>query len=426
MNSQHETPPTHLGRTPCCSKIGLNRGPWTPDEDLLLTKYIQAFGEGRWRTLPKKAGLQRCGKSCRLRWMNYLRPDVKRGYISPDEEDLILRLHRLLGNRWSLIAGRIPGRTDNEIKNYWNTHLSKQLISQGIDPRTHKPLSQPNLENRNPTNATEGSTEKSDISTVKRSSDLVDLTNTQHSDHHLHVRKRHKAAMNEMEAFMGSATISAPYHNKQSDQIFDWKYHFKAGGLVGDHHMISSTFDVADRQSLNIPYLEALEPGLINHGFSPFFINNPAPATTAFDIQSIQNMCSDHCDQISNNVQLNPPSINKIEFNEYEGNMLQTANFDRRYHLPKAEIFLDANCSAINYHNNGVHQIYVAPSSSNQDCYGPFLESAAHEELLLNNFNPSSSCTTSSSQPLQLRLEPENPNSNACDLWSLYQYHPYT
>ncbi|OIT28820.1 transcription repressor myb5 [Nicotiana attenuata] len=126
--------------TPCCSKVGLKRGPWTPQEDEILTNYINKEGEGRWRTLPKKAGLLRCGKSCRLRWMNYLRPSVKRGHISPDEEDLILRLHRLLGNRWSLIAGRIPGRTDNEIKNYWNTHLSKKLISQGIDPRTHKPL----------------------------------------------------------------------------------------------------------------------------------------------------------------------------------------------------------------------------------------------------------------------------------------------
>ncbi|KAK7838398.1 transcription repressor MYB5 [Quercus suber] len=126
--------------TPCCSKVGLKRGPWTPEEDELLSSYIKKEGEGRWRTLPKRAGLLRCGKSCRLRWMNYLRPSVKRGQIAPDEEDLILRLHRLLGNRWSLIAGRIPGRTDNEIKNYWNTHLSKKLISQGIDPRTHKPL----------------------------------------------------------------------------------------------------------------------------------------------------------------------------------------------------------------------------------------------------------------------------------------------
>lgn len=85
--------------TPCCTKIGLKRGPWTPEEDELLTNYISKEGEGRWRTLPKKAGLFRCGKSCRLRWMNYLRPSVKRGHISSDEEDLIVRLHRLLGSR---------------------------------------------------------------------------------------------------------------------------------------------------------------------------------------------------------------------------------------------------------------------------------------------------------------------------------------
>ncbi|KAK1287868.1 Transcription repressor MYB5 [Acorus calamus] len=130
-------------KTPCCPKVGMKRGPWTAEEDEILAAYVRREGEGRWRTLPKKAGLSRCGKSCRLRWMNYLRPDVKRGHIAPDEEDLILRLHRLLGNRWSLIAGRIPGRTDNEIKNYWNTHLSKKLISHGIDPRTHKPLHPP-------------------------------------------------------------------------------------------------------------------------------------------------------------------------------------------------------------------------------------------------------------------------------------------
>ncbi|PON53991.1 MYB transcription factor [Parasponia andersonii] len=129
-----------MGRAPCCSKVGLHRGPWTPREDTLLTNYIQAHGEGHWRSLPKKAGLLRCGKSCRLRWMNYLRPDIKRGNITPDEDDLIIRLHSLLGNRWSLIAGRLPGRTDNEIKNYWNTHLSKRLISQGTDPNTHKKL----------------------------------------------------------------------------------------------------------------------------------------------------------------------------------------------------------------------------------------------------------------------------------------------
>ncbi|KAK9279875.1 hypothetical protein L1049_013558 [Liquidambar formosana] len=133
-----------MGRAPCCTKVGLHRGPWTPKEDALLTEYIQAHGEGHWKYLPKKAGLLRCGKSCRLRWMNYLRPDIKRGNITPDEDDLIIRLHSLLGNRWSLIAGRLPGRTDNEIKNYWNTHLSKKLRGQGRTHRnTHKKSSDP-------------------------------------------------------------------------------------------------------------------------------------------------------------------------------------------------------------------------------------------------------------------------------------------
>ncbi|VVA10256.1 PREDICTED: mRNAion [Prunus dulcis] len=119
-----------MGRSACCAKEGLNKGAWTAHEDKVLSEYIKLHGEGRWRNLPKKAGLKRCGKSCRLRWLNYLRPDIKRGNISPDEEELIIRLHKLLGNRWSLIAGRLPGRTDNEIKNYWNTNLGKKIQDQ--------------------------------------------------------------------------------------------------------------------------------------------------------------------------------------------------------------------------------------------------------------------------------------------------------
>ncbi|KAL7145251.1 hypothetical protein ABFS83_07G068300 [Erythranthe nasuta] len=116
-----------MGRSPCCSKVGLVSGPWSAEEDTLLTTYIQQHGEGQWKFLPNKAGMLRCGKSCRLRWVNYLRPGLKRENISEDEEDLIVRLHRIVGNRWSLIAGRLPGRTDNEIKNYWNTYLIKKL-----------------------------------------------------------------------------------------------------------------------------------------------------------------------------------------------------------------------------------------------------------------------------------------------------------
>ncbi|MBA0756932.1 hypothetical protein Gotri_020066 [Gossypium trilobum] len=126
-----------MGRSPCCSKEGLNKGAWTALEDKILTSYIHVHGEGKWRNLPKRAGLKRCGKSCRLRWLNYLRPDIKRGNISHDEEELIIRLHNLLGNRWSLIAGRLPGRTDNEIKNYWNTTLGKRAKAQAsIEAKT--------------------------------------------------------------------------------------------------------------------------------------------------------------------------------------------------------------------------------------------------------------------------------------------------
>ncbi|GAB4842627.1 hypothetical protein Ancab_012601 [Ancistrocladus abbreviatus] len=113
--------------TTSSKKKGLNRGVWTAEEDKKLAQVIEICGPKRWKTIAAKAGLKRCGKSCRLRWMNYLRPNIKRGNISDQEEDLILRLHKLLGNRWSLIAGRLPGRTDNEIKNYWNSHLSKKL-----------------------------------------------------------------------------------------------------------------------------------------------------------------------------------------------------------------------------------------------------------------------------------------------------------
>ncbi|XP_010247284.1 PREDICTED: transcription factor MYB3-like [Nelumbo nucifera] len=116
------------GRTPCCDKTGLKKGPWTPAEDMKLIAFIQRHGHENWRALPKQAGLLRCGKSCRLRWTNYLRPDIKRGNFTVEEEEIIIKLHELLGNKWSKIASHLPGRTDNEIKNVWNTHLKKRLV----------------------------------------------------------------------------------------------------------------------------------------------------------------------------------------------------------------------------------------------------------------------------------------------------------
>ncbi|TKW33056.1 hypothetical protein SEVIR_2G208400v4 [Setaria viridis] len=129
-----------MGRQPCCDKVGLKKGPWTAEEDQKLVSFLLNNGQCCWRAVPKLAGLLRCGKSCRLRWTNYLRPDLKRGLLSPEEEKTVIDLHAELGNRWSKIASQLPGRTDNEIKNHWNTHIKKKLKKMGIDPVTHKPL----------------------------------------------------------------------------------------------------------------------------------------------------------------------------------------------------------------------------------------------------------------------------------------------
>ncbi|KAG2596981.1 transcription factor MYB61-like [Panicum virgatum] len=150
-----------MGRHSCCYKQKLRKGLWSPEEDEKLMNHITKHGHGCWSTVPKLAGLQRCGKSCRLRWINYLRPDLKRGAFSQEEEDLIIELHAVLGNRWSQIATRLPGRTDNEIKNLWNSSIKKKLRQKGIDPNTHKPLAEVDCKAA-PTISTERTSESSD------------------------------------------------------------------------------------------------------------------------------------------------------------------------------------------------------------------------------------------------------------------------
>ncbi|KNA14335.1 hypothetical protein SOVF_108350 [Spinacia oleracea] len=130
-----------MGRPPCCDKANVKKGLWTPEEDAKILAYVSNHGVGNWTQVPKKAGLNRCGKSCRLRWTNYLRPDLKHEEFTEQEEQLIIQYHAAIGSRWSLIAKHLPGRTDNDVKNYWNTKLKKKLAKMGIDPVTHKPIS---------------------------------------------------------------------------------------------------------------------------------------------------------------------------------------------------------------------------------------------------------------------------------------------
>ncbi|CAL9090814.1 unnamed protein product, partial [Musa textilis] len=126
--------------TPTCSEeAGVKKGPWTPKEDVILVSYIQEHGPGNWRAVPANTGLMRCSKSCRLRWTNYLRPGIKRGNFTDQENRIIIHLQALLGNRWAAIASYLPQRTDNDIKNHWNTHLKKKLRKVEADGNGPKP-----------------------------------------------------------------------------------------------------------------------------------------------------------------------------------------------------------------------------------------------------------------------------------------------
>ncbi|XP_027337955.1 transcription factor MYB35-like [Abrus precatorius] len=128
-------------RSPCYEKFNAKRGVWTPEEDPKMLSFVSKHGSSNWTSVPIKAGLKRCGKSCRIRWSNNLKLDLKHDNFTTQEEDLIIKLHAAIGSRWSIIAQQIPGKTDNDVKNYWNTKLKKKLSQMGIDPVTHKPFS---------------------------------------------------------------------------------------------------------------------------------------------------------------------------------------------------------------------------------------------------------------------------------------------
>ncbi|KAL9342681.1 hypothetical protein Peur_066006 [Populus x canadensis] len=154
-------------------KNGLRKGSWSIEEDEKLRVYIQKYGHWNWRQLPKFAGLSRCGKSCRLRWMNYLRPDVKRGNFSEEEDSLIIQMHEELGNKWSIISGKLPGRTDNEIKNHWHTNLSKRV-------KQNQPVSS---EVMNKEQSSESSQSEVIQTSKKSETDSVSVNTPSESDH---------------------------------------------------------------------------------------------------------------------------------------------------------------------------------------------------------------------------------------------------
>ncbi|KAI4344384.1 hypothetical protein L6164_011618 [Bauhinia variegata] len=140
-----------MGRAPCCDKANVKKGPWSPEEDAKLKAYIETYGTGaNWIALPQKIGLKRCGKSCRLRWLNYLRPNIKHGGFTEEEDNIICNLYISIGSRWSIIAAQLPGRTDNDIKNYWNTRLKKKLLGRNKQSNFQYPRNTNGLIEENP------------------------------------------------------------------------------------------------------------------------------------------------------------------------------------------------------------------------------------------------------------------------------------
>ncbi|XP_057969457.1 transcription factor MYB36 [Malania oleifera] len=152
-----------MGRAPCCDKANVKKGPWSPEEDAKLKAYIEKYGTGgNWIALPQKIGLRRCGKSCRLRWLNYLRPNIKHGGFSEEEDSIICSLYISIGSRWSIIAAQLPGRTDNDIKNYWNTRLKKKLL--GRRKQSHSTQSSASSEDLKYANGEEESSQSQALS----------------------------------------------------------------------------------------------------------------------------------------------------------------------------------------------------------------------------------------------------------------------
>ncbi|GAB2295853.1 Myb- protein [Dionaea muscipula] len=281
-----------MGRPPCCDKDGIKKGPWTPEEDIILVSYVQQHGPGNWRSVPTNTGLLRCSKSCRLRWTNYLRPGIKRGNFTPLEEGMIIHLQALFGNKWAAIASYIPQRTDNDIKNYWNTHLKKKLTKfQSVTQlQSHMPSS-------NSTCSSNAIVDHggNNIQEPAANSQYSSSTTTTYASSTENISRL-------LQGWMGKATCSSSHSTKQKQVE---KINSNSGG-GDDHQFINMSFDDEVHNSSNANNANMGSCDSVLDGSRTFFMEEEINCTDLSSERKPRSVVFVHDDSCENH-SINPP-----------------------------------------------------------------------------------------------------------------------